>query len=176
VTFHQRERLRHWLSAWGGWTAAAFVAAAAAVHAGPLLLGWLVPFDGPWVVEPRGGASLAMASIGAGGLVIAALCLSAPRRFLSQRPVVAAGRVSYSIYLFHLPIIQLLLWAWAPAARLGLLQTLLAMALVVAASWAVAWASWMMVERPSIRMGNRLSERLVPAVERESVAAASANR
>lgn len=176
VTFHQRERLRQWLSAWGGWTAAAFVAAAAALHAGPLLLGWLVPFDGPWVVEPRRGASLAMASIGAGGLVIAALFLPAPARFLSRPLPAAAGRVSYSLYLFHLPIIQLLLWTWAPAVRLTLPQTLLAMAVVIAVSWAVAWVSWMTVERPSIRMGNRLSERLVPGVERESVAPASANR
>ena len=47
---------------------------------------------------------------------------------------------------------------------------------VLAASWAVAWVSWITVERPSIRMGKRISERLVPAVEPESVASASTNR
>ena len=176
VTFHQRERLRRWLAGWGGWAAAAFVVAAAAVHAGPLLLGWLVPFDGPWVVEPRRGASLSMASAGACGLVIAALFLSGPRWFLSRAPLAAAGRISYSLYLFHLPIIQLLLWLWAPEARLSLSQVLPFMALVVAVSWAVAWVAWTTVERPSIRMGNRLSERLAHAVEPRPIASTSPNR
>jgi peptidoglycan/LPS O-acetylase OafA/YrhL len=171
VTFHQRERLRRWLGAMRGGTAVAFVAGAAALHAGPLLLGWLIHFDGPWVVEPRRGASLAMASVGACGLVVAALFLSGPQRVFAWTPFAAAGRVSYSLYLFHLPIIQLLLWLWAPAARLSTPQALLLVALVVATSWAVAEVAWAAVERPSIRMGNRVSRRLARVVEPESVPA-----
>jgi peptidoglycan/LPS O-acetylase OafA/YrhL len=117
-----------------------------------------------------------MASAGACGLVIAALFLSGPRWFLSRAPLAAAGRISYSLYLFHLPIIQLLLWLWAPEARLSLSQVLPFMALVVAVSWAVAWVAWTTVERPSIRMGNRLSGRLAHAVEPRPIASTSPNR
>jgi peptidoglycan/LPS O-acetylase OafA/YrhL len=176
VTFQQRARLARWLGRVRGWRSALFVVMAAALHAGPLLLGWLIPFDGPWVVEPRRGLSLGMTSIGAWGLVLAALFLPAPARLLSRAPLVASGRISYSLYLFHLPVIQLLLWAWDPQARLSAPQAIGLVALVVGVSWVVSWIAWEWIEHPSIQIGNRFCARIGRMSEPESVTSASMKR
>ena len=81
-------------------------------------------------------------------LVIAAVAAGAGRavRWLSARPLVSSGVVSYGVYLWHLPLIMV-------ANHLGALPAGIAprLAIVTAAALAAGWASWLLVERPALR-------------------------
>jgi peptidoglycan/LPS O-acetylase OafA/YrhL len=66
---------------------------------------------------------------------------------LSWRPLVAVGRVSYGIYLFHLPVFMLV-WSLHLAYLPGLALEYLLLA-------AVTTLSWFLVERPAQRWVHR---------------------
>ena len=141
--------------------------------------GWLRWFRGRTAVG-LGAAGLALLAVGAavcemgdpflyhGGLTLAALCagavvLAAVRmpvsrlgRALALRPLVAAGLVSYSLYVWHLPLFEILdknTGGWSPPLRavVGL-----ALALVAAV------VSYRLVERPFLRR-RRAAPQAVPA-------------
>lgn len=80
--------------------------------------------------------------------------------WLSGRAAQALGRVSYSLYLMHVPTITL---AAAVLRRLpphtGVAGELVDAASILAACLAVAWMFWHAVERTSIRWSHRLSLR-----------------
>jgi peptidoglycan/LPS O-acetylase OafA/YrhL len=99
--------------------------------------------------EPRYDLLVALAS----GLLVSVLVVE-PRsgaatvlRPLEHRSAVAIGLASYSLYLWHEPVI---LWAaergWPP--RSGLLGLALVVALVVAAAGSLSWLTYRLVERP----------------------------
>jgi peptidoglycan/LPS O-acetylase OafA/YrhL len=75
-------------------------------------------------------------------------------RLLTSAPLLAAGTLSYGLYLWHFPVIFGLraagLW---PAALAG------AMALTLAVSAALAAASWFALERPVLRWAHRRARR-----------------
>lgn len=84
-----------------------------------------------WVITTLSlGALLFAAAAGRG--VIA-------RRFLGRGPLAFVGRVSYSSYLYHLPLLLI----WHRAVEVGALSLPLYLALVVF----VAWLSWRFVEQ-----------------------------
>lgn len=64
---------------------------------------------------------------------------------LSLRPLVALGRISYGFYLWHLPIVYLLLYTYG----IGVWATAV---LSFAASLAISLASFVWVERPVLRL------------------------
>jgi len=72
-------------------------------------------------------------------------------RTLACRPLVAMGRISYGIYLFHMPVLALLLLA-QPGLDYGLRRLVLG----AGATILVATASWFLLERPFLRLKNRL--------------------
>jgi peptidoglycan/LPS O-acetylase OafA/YrhL len=77
---------------------------------------------------------------------------------LSWRPAVGIGRISYGLYLWHLPVYAVLL-----PHVLGL-PLAVRSALVMAVSVAVATASWFAIERPFVRLkAARWSRRPAPA-------------
>ncbi len=82
-------------------------------------------------------------------LVVAAIATGAGRAvgWLSARPLVWSGVVSYGVYLWHLPLIMV-------ANDLGLLPGGIGprLAIVTAAALAAGWASWVLVERPAMRI------------------------
>ncbi len=103
--------------------------------------------DLTWVLIPlaMGVAMLALVSSGAGPA----------RPLLANRPLQFLGRISYSVYLYHLPV--LLLWnKFSPVS--GWASLPLYAAIVVA----VGYASWRFVEAPYLQSG-RLQDKVKSA-------------
>lgn len=91
-------------------------------------------FPGAAALLPVGGAALIIACGARGDTLVA--------RLLSTRPMVWIGLISYSLYLWHWPVIvfyQQLTFARPDGLGVGL---------VVGLSMALAWASWAWVEAP----------------------------
>jgi len=82
-------------------------------------------------------------------LVAAAIGNTEIRRALSLRPLVWLGALSYSLYLWHFPV----LWAFGAHHRL--------VALVV--TFLLAWLSYRYVERPFRRRRARVKPAVVPS-------------
>ena len=91
----------------------------------------------PWAVRPLATALLAallyLAATSRSGLTEA---------LLGRGPLVAVGRVSYSAYLYHLPL--LVLWGAQETTQ----PAMLALAAYAIVLGAVSWTSWRFVERP----------------------------
>ncbi|GAB3805439.1 hypothetical protein GCM10027605_31420 [Micromonospora zhanjiangensis] len=114
-----------------------------------------------------------------GGLTVAALATAAvvghvvlsPRsptaRVLALPPLVALGRISYGIYLWHWPLFQ-----WLTAERVGLTGGAL-LGARCAATMIAATASYLLVERP-IRRARRLPVRAGAAVTATAAVTAAA--
>ena len=127
-------------------------------------VGLILPLRGRWLREIAAGAGLALIFASAllltettpfPGLAAAPACLGATvlvmlgdgertlaHRLLSWPPLVFVGMISYSLYLWHWPI--LVFSRYAAIEPLGLPMTMAALALAFAA----ATASWWWVERP----------------------------
>jgi len=93
------------------------------------------PFPGLAAIPPCLGAAIL--------LVAGAHGTSFVSRLLGLRPIVFFGLISYSLYLWHWPVIVLL--------KQGLPVTFLRLPLKIGAfvaSTAVAWISWRLIERP----------------------------
>jgi peptidoglycan/LPS O-acetylase OafA/YrhL len=121
-------------------TGAALVAAGLAlVTVSGLILEQWTPFPGTAALLPTGGAALVIAGGAAGGGTI-------PVRLLTAAPMRFFGRISYSLYLWHWPILII------PAAAIEGDLPLVARLALVGVSIAVATASQRWVEDP-IRHG-----------------------
>lgn len=99
------------------------------------LLTSATPFPGLAALAPCLGTAMLIVA-GAQGGTLVGRCLSVP-------PAVFFGLISYSLYLWHWPII-VLLKVWEPTATLGV-HTRIA---VLALSVLLAWLSWRYVEQP----------------------------
>ena len=109
--------------------------------------GTLVDLRAPFInFVPSVGFALLVAAVSAGSGRWA--------RAPGVLPLAAAGVISYGLYLWHVPVI-LVMW------EMGWLPTDLAarMAVVLAASIALGWTSWRLVERPAIAWGARDARR-----------------
>ena len=86
------------------------------------------------------------------GLVLLAILFGQrhPRNPLTARPLRAVGRISYGLYLYHLPLYY---WMLVPAPS----GTRVVVA--IAASFAMATVSWFVVERPLLRVAARFRAR-----------------
>ena len=71
-------------------------------------------------------------------------------RVLALRPFVALGRISYGLYIWHLPVFKLTPPKLVPSPRI------LGDAVLVALSVAVAVVSYVVIERPALRLKERL--------------------
>ena len=99
-------------------------------------------------------------------LFIAAVRLAdwGPFRLLNWRAISFVGVLSYSIYLLHPTV----LWTVNPLPVPGIVQALVALA----ATLAIAYGIYVVVEKPAARLRRRLSRVLIP--ERKQAAARSA--
>lgn len=121
----------------------------AAVAFSFLLFDKTTPFPSLWTVLPVGGTVL-LILFGTKGTWAA--------RVLSVRPLVGIGLISYSVYLWHQPLLAFL--------RIRSLGEPSQDALLVAAllSFPIAWISWRLVEQPFRRRPDR--SRQTPAARR----------
>lgn len=113
------------------------------------------PFPGVAALGPCVGAALLIAAAGAGPNPVS--------RGLSVRPVVFVGRISYSVYLWHWPLVSFLHYARVEF-------TLAVVIGVVSASLLLGWVSWALLER-SFRL--QLAGRHRPALAAGGLVAAA---
>jgi peptidoglycan/LPS O-acetylase OafA/YrhL len=138
--------------------------AVAMTVAGLAVLGWCAEQIGPFErFLYRGGFTL-YGLLGAAA-VLGAACLTGGRvlRTLSSRPLVHLGKISYSLFLWHIPVfvtLQRNAGHWPTLVRVGVGVTL---------AFVLAWLSFTLVERPVLRRSQRL--RAERAAAREGRAA-----
>jgi peptidoglycan/LPS O-acetylase OafA/YrhL len=89
-------------------------------------------------------------------LGLAADARAIPSRLLGSTPMVELGRLSYGVYLWHLPLLYLFERAGLIGSG-GLVETAFALAAVTAASVAAAELSYRVVERPALNLSARMS-------------------
>jgi peptidoglycan/LPS O-acetylase OafA/YrhL len=129
MTVAAHDRVPDQIRAVAGWLGLGAIAVAL------LTLGPATPYPGVAVLLP---------TMGAAGVVLAAGGPRSPGVLLRTPPLRALGRISYSLYLVHWPILTLPAAGLAIGAELPLFERIL----LVATSIALAWASWRWVEEP----------------------------
>ena len=140
-----------WLPRAGRWAAPAGWAGLAVVVASAAGLPRVVSWPGPWTLAPV---------LGSAAVIVSGTVATPSRRsvasVLRPAPMVWIGGLSYSLYLWHWPLLVLTGWALD-----GLTAT--QSVLVVAASTVPAWLSHRFVEEPARRGGVSLSPGAVVA-------------
>jgi len=157
----ERDGLRRLLGRLRGLRAAAFIAAGVVLFHLPWFLGW----------QPKARGlpdSIVVMGFGAALLVAAAAFHPASARFFSLRPLHELGRVSYSLYLLHYPIVVLVAGLVVrPDSGAGDVFCLIA--LVLGAALPLSWAMYHAVERPAIAAGNALVRALAGRLHQEAL-------
>lgn len=116
-----------------------------------------------WVLHTQTEVAIRFAFTSALALILLAGVASPSRDtaltgFFSNRPMVAIGRWSYSLYLWHLPIREILRQVMeVPSGFIGML---LWFGLLLGISLAVSAASYAFVERPAIAFSRRSWRRI----------------
>jgi peptidoglycan/LPS O-acetylase OafA/YrhL len=124
----------------GGLAGAAAIAGLAAIFWAVVCLDAATPFPSLWTLFPVGGAAL---------VILFAGPETGAGRFLSLRPMVGIGLISYALYLWHQPV-----FAFA-RLRLFVEPTAPVMAGLALATLPLAWATWKLIETPARQLQGR---------------------
>ncbi|MES2152509.1 MAG: acyltransferase [Pseudomonadota bacterium] len=124
--------------------------------------------------QPHGSLPALIAMVMAAGFLVSGLLYGqagALARFLEGRLAQALGKVSFSLYLYNVPVL-FVLWSWTgtlawPKAHL-VAAGLLVAAVSLLLTWPLAWASERWIERPFASFGRR--KRAVPNPETDALA------
>ena len=131
------------------------------------LLASSVVLAGSWLLEPvvRDGtwgnhALIGLESAGAAGIVAAAVGCRPWRALLERRAPQFLGRISFSLYLVHVPVLVALTylvgdWNWWLVGLIG-----------IPVSVALAWVFFRFVERPTHGLARRAGRGAAAAVDR----------
>lgn len=153
IAYRERETLARWLRQLGAYRHWALPLLGLALVSAPMWLGWS-KVRGNMVMVGMARGDIAVMGIGAMLLVVAAAEAGPTRRVLSLRPALFLGRISYSLYLVHFPLLMLLaprmIHGSSPWSALYLIVGLLSLSILISV------ASYRLVERPSISFGNGL--------------------
>jgi len=156
--FLERERIAGWMKPVRGWLGLAVFIVAVALFAAPELLGWHLADLDILVPLHLAPASIAWMAVGSAGLIALAIHLPLWRRILSSTAFAYAGRVSFSLYLVHVPVLIVCArWIGSPT---GIAGWLLLFGIVMAISLPLASLAHRWVELPSIALGNALCRRV----------------
>lgn len=148
AVFQERERLAAWLRRMTPAWAALYLFLALLVLQAPWFLGWHPTPSG----VPK---AIGVMGLGAAALVAGAAFNPWIGGVFSTRPCLFVGKVSYSLYLIHYPVVILCSPFFVRPDASGI-DALLMFALVLAICLALAAVGYRYVERPAIRVGNRL--------------------
>ena len=124
-----------------------------------LLAHWLFQTIVPWGTV-MGSALTQLAVPGAVGLVVAAVGVPLLRRAFESRSSQWLGRISFSLYLVHVPILVTLTFL------IGDDRWWLVALLAVPLSLGVGWGFYRVVERPSHRLARHITQGVAGAVAR----------
>lgn len=141
------------LQAWGARRSRWFWIAAAGASATLLICGWLARPLAPAGTE-AGLTLWGLAAAGAVGLVATAVGSAGAARMLSRRVPRWLGRVSFSLYLVHVPVLATLAFAWGESAWPWVVLAGIPLSLVTAELFT------RLVERPSHRLAHAVRQRL----------------
>lgn len=100
-------------------------------------------------------------SLAAGGVIVASLGSDLVSHVLAQRVMVFFGEISFSLYLLHMLVIGVLF-------RHRVLPPGMPAWVAVGTSILLAWISYRFIEKPGMRLGHRLAQRIrsgAPMVE-----------
>lgn len=92
--------------------------------------------------------------VGSAGLIILAFSMGRLGRMLSQKPLVWLGRVSYSLYLIHLPVIYIV-----SQTKLSTWPILPSSIIVISVSLILSEIMVRTIENPFIALGKRLANK-----------------
>ncbi len=143
-----------WLAQLAAWPGTCWAAAGSLLFllsgpvAGPLTL---APVPGPAAVTKEAGYALVAA------LLLVPCALGPQRGPLASEPLRFLGRISYGIFLWHLVVLDVVyrLTGWADFTG-----RMLAVALLTGIfSILLGWLSWVLVERPALRLADRVARR-----------------
>lgn len=128
-----------------------------------ILLVWLVAhISTPQMIGADLGATWRLLYAFASALMLGALVTSSGRfrQVLSWGPLTSVGRVSYAVYLLH--ILPLMIGhALAAKMPVEVLRPYVALVVAIIGSYLIAMVTAVVLERPMIRIGRRLSNRLM---------------
>ena len=132
----------------------------------------VVLWGGQFVAPGFGGVVIVAFPVLVGAL---ALADRGPATILSRPALLQGGRVSYSLYLVHIPMFEIfwLAQAYVPALRGGIVGHLVAL-LVIVATYPVAAAAFRFVEEPARRRLRRVAQPRIPSTVDAYVAARAA--
>lgn len=71
------------------------------------------------------------------------------RKFLASRPMTTLGKLSYSVYVLHVPLIRLLLNYLPGVPELSLYHLTLVLAILVGLSYAMGMVVYFCLEQPA---------------------------
>jgi peptidoglycan/LPS O-acetylase OafA/YrhL len=157
AVFQERARIRRFFDGRSRTVVALALIASLTLFAAPLLFFPLRPMQGLFVPAYLRLGILEM-GLGSAGLVACAIGSEAVGRALSRKACLFMGRVSYSFYLVHFPILLLVLRCVGQPP--GWLDAALIPPTVFVASLTLASVAHRFVERPAIRAGSIVCRRI----------------
>lgn len=93
-------------------------------------------------------------ALGCCGIVICAMGSIKLEKVLLFRPLIFLGRISYSLYLFHLPIILVSIYLFHEVLPLWIISIL-----AIVLSFILSTVAWLFIELPSQKLGRDLARR-----------------